>query len=66
VARSLEWRVAGLHRQREGVSPFDFDRSSLAVSRIKEDVDDEGIRGRFHAAAKARIPMQVDNAARSA
>ena len=38
-----------------------FNRSSIEVSRIKEDADYEGIRVRFHATlARARIPMQLD------
>jgi len=40
---------------------IEFNRASIAVSRIKEGADYEGIRVRFHATlAKARIPMQID------
>jgi hypothetical protein len=54
----LVGEVCGLATEPDGI---DFDRSSLAVSRIKEDADYEGVRVRFHATlAKARIPMQVD------
>ena len=60
----LVGEVCGLATEPDGI---DFDRSSLAVSRIKGDADYEGVRVRFHATlAKARIPMQVDNAVRSA
>jgi hypothetical protein len=38
-----------------------FNRTSIEVSRIKEDADYEGARVRFHATlARARIPMQLD------
>jgi hypothetical protein len=54
----LVGEVCGSATEPDGI---DFDRSSLAVSRIKEDADYEGVRVRFHATlAKARIPMQVD------
>ena len=60
----LVGEVCGVATEPDGI---DFDRSSLAVNRIKEDADYEGVRVRFHATlAKARIPMQVDNAGRSA
>jgi len=40
---------------------IEFNRTSIEVSRIKEDTDYEGVRVRFHATlAKARIPMQID------
>ena len=40
---------------------IEFSRTSIEVSRIKEDADYEGVRVRFHATlAKARIPMQID------
>jgi hypothetical protein len=39
----------------------EFDRTSIDVSRIKEDADYEGVRVRFHGTlARARIPMQLD------
>src|SRR5579872_296307 len=38
-----------------------FNRTSIEVSRIKEDADYEGVRVQFHATlARARIPMQLD------
>ena len=38
-----------------------FHRTSIEVSRIKEEADYEGVRVRFHATlARARIPMQLD------
>src|SRR5579871_2375480 len=38
-----------------------FHRTSIEVSRIKEDADYEGVRVQFHATlARARIPMQLD------
>ena len=38
-----------------------FDRTSIEVSRIKEDADYEGVRVQFHATlARARSPMQLD------
>jgi hypothetical protein len=40
---------------------IEFNRDSIAVSRIKEDADYEDVRGQFHATlANARIPMQLD------
>ena len=42
----------------DGIS---FNRTSIEVSRIKEDADYEGVRVQFHATlARARIPMQLD------
>ena len=39
----------------------EFVSSSISASRIKEDVDYEGVRIRFHGRlAGARIPMQID------
>jgi predicted nucleotidyltransferase component of viral defense system len=46
-----------------GVEPdgIEFESTTLAVSRIKEDAEYEGVRIQFHATlAKARIPMQLD------
>jgi len=38
-----------------------FNRATIAVSRIKEDADYEGVRVQFHATlVRARIPMQLD------
>ena len=40
---------------------IEFNRDSIAVSRIKEDAEYEGVRVQFHATlARARIPMQLD------
>jgi predicted nucleotidyltransferase component of viral defense system len=40
---------------------IEFDRSSIEVSRIKEDADYEGVRVQFHSTlARARISMQLD------
>jgi predicted nucleotidyltransferase component of viral defense system len=40
---------------------IDFSRSSIQVSRIKEEADYHGVRVQFHGTlAKARIPMQLD------
>src|SRR5260370_39809609 len=38
-----------------------FNRTSIEISRIKEDADYEGVRVQFRATlARARIPMQLD------
>ena len=38
-----------------------FNRTSIEVSRIKEDADYEDVRVQFHATlARARVPMQLD------
>jgi len=40
---------------------IEFDDASLAVSRIKEDAEYEGVNVQFNASlARARIPMQLD------
>ncbi len=40
---------------------IEFDATSLAVSRIKEGAEYEGVRVQFHGTlARARIPMQLD------
>jgi hypothetical protein len=54
----LVGEVCDLVTEPDGI---EFVRSSIEVSRIKEDADYAGIRVRFHATlAKARIPMQID------
>lgn len=50
--------VCGVAVEPDGI---EFNGASIAVSRIKEDADYEGVRVQFHATlAKARIPMQID------
>ncbi len=47
-----------VHVEPDGI---EFNRTSIEVSRIKEDADYEGVRVQFHATlARARIPMQLD------
>ncbi len=50
--------VCGVDVEPDGIA---FNRTSIEVSRIKEDADYEGVRVQFHATlAGARIPMQLD------
>jgi len=50
--------VCEVHVEPDGIA---FNRTSIEVSRIKEDADYEGVRVQFHATlARARIPMQLD------
>jgi Nucleotidyl transferase AbiEii toxin, Type IV TA system len=50
--------VCGVVTEPDGI---EFNRASIEASRIKEDVDYEGVRVKFHAVlAKARVPMQID------
>jgi len=50
--------VCGVDVEPDGIA---FNRTSIEVSRIKEDADYEGLRVQFHATlARARIPMQLD------
>jgi hypothetical protein len=50
--------VCEVHVEPDGIA---FNRTSIEVSRIKEDADYEVVRVQFHATlARARIPMQLD------
>jgi hypothetical protein len=51
-------RVCEVDVEPDGIA---FNRTSIEVSRIKEDADYEGVRVQFHATlARARIPMPLD------
>jgi hypothetical protein len=50
--------VCGVAADPDGI---EFNNDSIAVSRIKEDADYEGVRVQFSATlARARVPMQLD------
>jgi len=50
--------ICGVGVEPDGIA---FNRTSIEVSRIKEDADYEGVRVQFHATlARARVPMQLD------
>lgn len=56
--REVVSAVCDVAADRDGI---EFNRTSIEVTRIKEDADYEGVRVQFHATlARARIPMQLD------
>jgi hypothetical protein len=59
--RDIENLVAGICAVAVEPDGIEFPRASIQVTRIKEDADYEGVRGRFHGVlARARVLMQLD------